>query len=161
MIRRRSYFLLLFLFLLLGSVPQTDAGDPSSYRPAYADSLIHQAQALQLSQDPYWRILLHYRGRWFGKIRSEIQAHDFFSAPDGRTQPEAELEATLLRFFEPAPRDPNLQHPQCLYIDRYRWLKSKLRFDPAELPEQKCANYEEWRKALDPGSATLVFLLIT
>jgi hypothetical protein len=149
MLPRRFSFLGLALALL---VPTYSA---HASPPDYSNELVSKADSLKLDEDPYWRILLHYRPRWFGGYKSEIDAKDFFNAPDGRTQPRAELEATIRRFFEPVPTSS--QPAQCLFIDRYQWLKSKLGFDPKRLPEQPCTEFNDWKNALSPESVSLIF----
>jgi hypothetical protein len=149
--RRLIHFLALTVLAAL-SLPSA-AAEPASY----PDSLVQHALELGLDQDPYWRILVQYRPRWLGGWKSEIDARAFFNSPQGRKDPRAELEATIRAFFEPALSEAGGQHPQCRFIDRYQWLKSRLGFDPQKLPAQPCKDYDEWRKALDPESVTVVF----
>lgn len=49
------------------------------------------------------------------------------------------------------------QHPQCAYVARYNWLKSRLNFDTERLPEQDCAAFESWAATIDASAATLIF----
>ncbi|MBK8017037.1 MAG: DUF4105 domain-containing protein [Betaproteobacteria bacterium] len=93
----------------------------------------------------------------FGGLRSEADDPEFFNAPTGKTDPRAELEATLRAFFSDRPETDKQQNPQCQFVARYRWLKARLQFDPSRLPEQPCPRFERWRNELDPQSVTLVF----
>ena len=149
----RRFFILFFLGLIFVA----NSGEASAADAPYLDSLIQKAHQVHLSEDPYWRVLLHYRHRWYANSKSDIKASVFFNAKDGQSNPQAELDETLKSFFETGAREKNLQHAQCLFIDRYRWLKDQLHFDPSHLPEQKCKEFEEWRAALDPTGVTLVF----
>lgn len=88
---------------------------------------------------------------------SEADEPGFFLASDGKWNPQAELEATLAALFAPPSDDPAIQHPQCRFIARYHWLKSRLDFDPARLPELDCPRFREWAQALDPESLTIIF----
>lgn len=147
----------LFLWGLISLLSLHPAEAQAVESQAYLRELQQSAQALKLSESRTWQVLLHYRSRLFGGYKSEIDSPWFFNAKNGRTDPSAELEATLASFFTTTTAAPNEQTPQCRYIDRYRWLKKSLRFDSAKLPELSCPDYLSWRKALDPDSVTLVF----
>ncbi len=124
----------------------------------YLDTLIKKADALGLADDPAWRALGHYRPDWFGSgYHSLIDSPDFFLANDGKTEPQAELEATLQAFFAPMPADETAQHPQCAFVARFHWLKSQLAFDPKRLPEHHCAAFETWAATINADAATLIF----
>ncbi|MFQ5559691.1 MAG: DUF4105 domain-containing protein [Nitrospinota bacterium] len=124
----------------------------------YLPSLIHEAKAKKLNEKRFWHLLLHYKKNIFGAYRSEEDGPDFFAAPDGKTNPSAELSATLESFFkEPQLLAPNEEHPQCIFPARYAWLKSQLSFDNSRLIEQKCDRLEGWLAALDPEKITMVF----
>lgn len=133
--------------------------------PAYLDELIARAESLGLAEEPGWQALGHYRPRWLGLgRRSLIDSEGFFLADDGKHVPESELVATLRAFFAPAvvpdaaARDQAVaQHPQCAFVARYRWLKSRLKFDPERLPERACEAFEVWLATIDASSVTLIF----
>ena len=150
MLRRRFFILLVLCISPCFAESGSATGDP-----AYREELVGRAAAQKLSQNPYWKILVHYRPRWISGVKSEIKAQSFFNSPDGRMNPEAELSATVRAFF--APVSGTGQHPQCRFIDRYRWLRDQLHFDSKRLPEQPCLEYKEWRQALAPESVSLIF----
>ncbi len=105
-----------------------------------------------------WHKLLHYQKTWTGGWESEADAQIFFSAPDGKTNPQGELEAALESFFQdPAQIESGKMHPQCTFPARYTWLKRQLQFDPSKLPEQPCLRLDSWIQKLDPHSITMVF----
>jgi hypothetical protein len=124
----------------------------------YLKELVEQARRENLAQRPEWLNLLHYKPYvyWTG-MRSLADDPAFFNSPDGKTDAEAELEATLAGFFSTAEETDKTQNPQCRFIARYHWLKEQLHFDPAHLPEQPCKRFYQWRAALDPHQITLVF----
>ena len=145
--------LVIALLALLSILPDSRAAAAT-----YADELIIEAKRSGLSEHPAWQALGHYRPNLLSAGRhSLIDSPSFFLAGDGKTNPESELEATLNAFFETPSADPESQHPQCAYIARYRWLKSKLSFDPDRLAEQRCARFEDWSKAINAISTTLIF----
>jgi hypothetical protein len=112
-----------------------------------------------------WLDLGHYRPDLLGSgYTSLIDSPGFFNAERGKTDPQAELEATLAAFFAPPERRRSAedagqqrQHPQCAFVARYRWLKAALDFDPARLPQQPCPQLAAWLAEIAPERVTLVF----
>lgn len=159
----RTFFVLSSL-LLLTSVLQ--AATP------YTDELIAQAKKEQIAANPYWHRLLHFRRNIFGLYRSDVDDPKFFLSPQGRKDPQAELEATIKAFFVPAPvpapgsvddragtnvsTEPE-ESAQCKLPARYAWLKEQLKFDPARLPEDACPRLNRWLGHMNAESVTLVF----
>lgn len=140
-----------FVIALLASTVAQAAGDAT-----YLAELQQAARAADLAAQPYWDKLLHYkRNRLLSGVTSSVDAQHFFLAADGKTDPQAELDATLASFFSDEPRHD--EPPQCRVKGRYEWLKARLRFDPARLPEQRCEYYEKWAAAMNPGRISLVF----
>ena len=130
-----------------------DGGDS-----AYADELIAQADALQLADDAQWRALVHYEPRRLSAgVVSTADTDWFFQAPTGKSDPRAELHATLRGFFDADALMKDGEPPQCALRGRYVWLNRRLRFDPRRLPPQPCAQFEEWRSGLDPWGISLIF----
>jgi len=124
----------------------------------YAEQLIQQALEKQLDQKRRWHLLLHYKGTWLGGYESEADGMDFFNAPEGKTDPQAELTATIKKFFkDPATLKPKEEHPQCNFPARYKWLKRELSMDADQLPKADCSRMEGWLTELDPESVTLIF----
>jgi len=143
--------LLAFLLLLLLPCIQAHAND-------YLDELIHQARQLRLADSGEWHKLLHYKQRSDGLgVVSQADSDNFFNAIDGKYNAEDELEATLAAFFSSLQETDTQQNPQCAFIARYHWLKSKLNFDPRRLPEQSCNRFERWYQAINPAQITLIF----
>lgn len=135
-----------------------DAFGAGEAQKTYLSSLIEQAIQKNLAQERYWHILLYYKKTFFGKIESEQDSPAFFNAPTGKTDPQAELIATLEGFFKsPEELGPQQEHPQCDFPARYHWLKSQLDFDPARLPERRCERLEKWLQDLNPERITLIF----
>ncbi|MGH8865074.1 MAG: DUF4105 domain-containing protein [Burkholderiales bacterium] len=101
---------------------------------------------------------MHYRGNLVSPgVHSLADAPRFFLAPDGKTNPQNELEATLASFFSDVQETPEVQNPQCAFIARYTWLDRQLDFDSRRMPRQLCKRFNEWREALNPQGITLVF----
>lgn len=125
--------------------------------PGYVDDLVRRAEKLKLAERVAWLRLGHYRRTLFGGWKSEADGKPFFLAAEGKTDPRAELEATLRGFFGPAPRDPRLEHPFCRFPARFAWLDRELGIDGKRLPVRRCPRYEDFAARLRASSVTLVF----
>jgi hypothetical protein len=142
------------IFFLLCFVPTLHANTADF---AYLPILLKKAQHLQLAEQREWHILLHYQPSGDGYV-SEVDDPNFFNAYNGKTEPQAELEATLKAFFAPNfQQNEQRQHPQCAFIARYHWLKAQLNFDPMRLPPQPCSRFQEWFAQLKPAGLSLIF----
>lgn len=136
------------LFVLL--VPaRADAGDDP-----YAAALRAEASRLRLSDDRYWDILLHYEKGLLGRT-SLVDDRRFFLSPRGKSDPAAELAATIDGFFQDGP-DEN-DSPRCRFPARFDWLSGRLGIDPARLPAPSCPTLDSNLKRIDPRSAALIF----
>jgi len=140
-------FILLLLFLLPGFSLQADES-------SYLFSLLVTAQQMELSKDPYWHTLLHYK-KTFSGFHSLVDDPRFFLAPSGKYDPQAELEATLQSLF--SQEEDDKQHPVCRFIARYHWLADRLKIDPSRLPVPDCRRFSETMDQIKPASVTLIF----
>ena len=70
----------------------------SSLNP-YLLELINKGLQAGLAGEREWHLLLHYRENLFGGHTSEQDDPGFFMSPYGKTDPQAELDATLKQFF--------------------------------------------------------------
>lgn len=101
---------------------------------------------------------MHYRPGLFGRgLKSQIDAPSFFLSQSGKFDPRAELEATLASFFAPPAKKEGIEHPQCQFVARYRWLKQELGFDSGRLPEYACPRFDDWLAEMNPDTVTMVF----
>lgn len=126
--------------------------------PAYLEELAARSRQLRLAERPEWRKLLHYVPNLASPgVHSLVDSPQFFNAPGGKTDPQAELEATLASFYSDIEETVERQNPQCAFIARRAWLDAELGFDPRRLPKRECRRYEEWHAALNPQGLTLVF----
>lgn len=122
-------------------------------------SFLHAAplDTQKLSEDPSWQRLLHYRRSVLGFYRSEVDDPRFFLASKGRSDPHAELEATLKAFQQPLSLDPETQSPQCRFPARYQWLKERVDFESLNIKPYPCPRFEEWRMQMNPKSVSIIF----
>lgn len=131
---------------------------PARADPAYAAELIAEAARRGLADTLTWRALVHHvPNPVTGALTGLVDSDAFYNATPGKTDPAAELDATLEAFFAPLPAEGADAHAQCRQPARFRWLKAELQFDPARLAEHACPALAEWLADVDPGSMTLVF----
>jgi hypothetical protein len=123
----------------------------------YLEELREQARSLRLADEREWHLLLHYRPGLFGGYESEQDDPGFFMSPNGKTDPQAELDATLAQFFSKDLVGRSRQPAQCALIARYHWLKERLAFDDARLPPIACERFDRWYADFEVQSITLIF----
>jgi hypothetical protein len=149
------YIVLLLFILLLAPASPVDAGAPPEN--AYLVELIDKGLQAQLASEREWQLLLHYRKSLFGGYTSEQDDPGFFMSPDGKTDPQAELDATLKQFFSDELIGRSKQPAQCAFIARYTWLKQRLAFDETRLPPMACERFDRWYADFEAQSITLIF----
>jgi hypothetical protein len=132
--------------------PATSPGDPS-----YAEELVVRARALRLDADVQWLRLGHYYKGSSGDWRSEPDGPLFWLAPDGPTNPSAELEATIRAIWSPEPADMRDQHPFCRFPARMMWLDEHLGLDTSRMPVRDCPRWREFHDRLRAESIALIF----
>ncbi len=125
---------------------------------AYLQALQAQAAQRRLAERPEWHDLLHYRRQPLTRqLRSLADDADFFNAALGKTDPAAELAATLAAMFDPAPNRSGQQAARCRFPARWLWLREQLAIDGARLPTVDCTAWRSWRESLHTRSVSLVF----
>jgi hypothetical protein len=140
----------LCLVTSLSSTSMADA-DP------YVEGLVAEAHAKKLAETLAWHRLGHWRKGVFGGYESEADGKKLFLDKEGRTDPDAELTATLRGFFSTdTPADPN-DHAICRFPARFLYLDGALSFDHARLPARACPRFAEFWKQLAPRGVTIVF----
>jgi len=110
---RCLHILLLLCTLLLAPVLPVDAGEPPDN--AYLAELINKSLQTDLAREREWHLLLHYRENLLGGYTSEQDDPGFFMSPRGKTDPQAELDATLEQFFSDALVGRSKQSAQCAF----------------------------------------------
>jgi len=121
----------------------------------YTDLLIDRAEKRELADSRGWRALLHYKQGTFGGWESQADDPAFFLADDGKTNPQAELAATITAMDAPVVIAD--EHPQCRFPARYHWLVDELEIDERKLPAVHCPELSKWFDTIKPGSLTLIF----
>lgn len=115
---------------------------------------IHSTQASEFAHSAQWLNLIHYQKTWTG-YKSEADGAGFFLSQDGRTNPPAELAATIKALNDPHKLMGVLKTPAaCVFPARKLILERDLGL---KFPQVKCNAYEEWRKGLPVTELALVF----
>jgi len=126
-------------------------------RELYLKQLIDRAEQAKLAEQREWHLLLHYRKGLFGGYESEQDDPGFFLSPSGKTDPAAELNATLAKFFSDELVGSTRQPAQCAFIARYHWLKEQLNFDSTRLLPRACERFHRWYEDFEVQSISLIF----
>ncbi len=95
-------------------------------------------------------------GGWIAP-KSTADGPAFFLSPQGKTDPLAELEATLLSFRTGESEKIKggiPQSPYCAFPARRQYLERVLQ---EEFPAQSCSDYDAWLAGLAPHKLTFVF----
>ncbi|WP_291516496.1 DUF4105 domain-containing protein [Bdellovibrio sp. ArHS] len=142
------FSVLTFLFLIPGVSLATEA--------SAQDRVLQISRSQKLSEDRQWRKLLHFERDTFFVQESQIDSPGFFFSKGGKKDPAAELEATIVAFFQAPPTDIN-EHAQCKFPARYRWLKEKLKNQNVPWKDLVCDRYLAFAKGLQGESVSLVF----
>ena len=120
-----------------------------------------QARQLRLADSVEWRRLVHYypSSRSKTSIESHVDDERFFLASDGKTNPEAELLASIEQLLSEEPvlsESAKTLSIQCRFVARSLWLREKLDLAATEVPAQ-CTEFHDWMERVNPHTITLVF----
>lgn len=107
------------------------------------------------SDSRQWLLLGHYRKTIWGGYRSELDGEGFFFSPKGKTDPDAELAATIEAMRDPSREVGRLRlNPQCAFPARRDYVSGVLRIS---LPEIECPKLRDFIDSFSAASVTLVF----
>jgi len=121
---RTSYTVSLLGLAMAACLVVTSSSARASLPPL--EEVTEGARRLRLDADPEWLRLIHYKTGFFGTSRSEVTPGEFFLAPTGTMDPEAELVATLAAFLAPVVSGLEDEHALCRFPARRAWLESRL-----------------------------------
>jgi hypothetical protein len=103
------------------------------------------------SELAYWKKLLHYRQGLDGVWKSEIVSDSFFLSPEGRINPNKELES-----FISEVSSNRGEEIACRFPLRYRWVKTTLKLNWSYDLDQ-CRDYLSYISKMDARNISLVF----
>lgn len=119
-----------------------------------AQAAPERAMRQQWADSPVWHAMLYYRDGWMG---SESEADDpaFFLSPEGKTDPLAELDASLAAFAQAGPQGD--AHPQCRFPARYHWLKQVAGPQLQGVADQPCPAFAAFEARMAARGVTMVY----
>ena len=144
------FFALLIAVAGLVTTPAATADEIGSL-----EELVARARAAQLHRERPWQVLLHYTPTDSDSPHSLVDDPKFFLAADGKTNPAAELEATLRGFFQETSAGDDAV--RCRFPARFSWLSERLGIAAERLPPVTCRQLEQAMAATDPQRTVLVF----
>lgn len=103
-----------------------------------------------------WLRLMHYQTDLWGGFKSEVDGDSFFMSPVGKTDPRAELVASIKAFQENSSKVGKFQQlPRCAFPERFRFLNERLGLG---LSSSSCSLFEAFMERFhDPQGISLVF----
>lgn len=154
--KRTVFLITLFLSPALAwsaRTPEQDGAANSAGTPdvAAVNRAIALASKKKLADRPEWLTLLHMTHDILFRWRSSIDDDDFFLHPRGRSNPNAELSATITAFVTQEIIDG--EPAACRYPARYEFLSSEIDLPPAPV----CERFENWKEKLAPNAVSMVF----
>ena len=148
----------LLLALALAAEPALAATAAPLHGPLDLAALLARAGELKLAEEAGWLRLGHWRPRWLPGVKGDPDGPAFYLAPGGKTDPAAELAATLAGLLAPSPGgDDELKDPACRFPARLYYLSGRLGFDPAALPPRSCPKQAAFFERVQARSVTVVF----
>lgn len=115
-------------------------------------SLLFAQNLQEIAYSKEWLRLLHMEETLTG-FKSRADGLGFFLSPSGKTDPHAELLATITEFENPTRKIGDVQLiPRCAFPARAHFLS---KFIP--LKKTACEEFETWFEALDVGRVHLIF----
>jgi hypothetical protein len=107
----------------------------------------------EYSKSKQWLRLGHYMKGFFG-YESRPDRPEFFLSPEGKTNPLAELKATIAAFNSDEIPKHLEWHPQCAYPSRRMILERDLGL---KFPKKNCKDFLWWKNRINAKSLSLVF----
>lgn len=120
-------------------------------------AFVNIASHHKLHQEKVWQQLMHYlpSDRSPTGIESQIDDGRYFLATEGKTDPQAELIASIKVLLSPET-NPSNESPHCRFVSRTDWLREQFKLTPTPVP-QSCTSYHDWRKIVGSHQMSLVF----
>ncbi len=158
--KAKSAFCLFVAILFFSTLPIFSENYDFDFYSKKAEVLIKKAEEQKLYKDSYWKTLLHYKPALFHLNKSLVDDPKFFLSKNGKTNPKAELSATIKAFFEPAPElsvNSQSKHAIERFPGRYKWICEKLELSEDDFPYNGDIKYQKNLEKLNPGNVYLVF----
>ncbi|RNC72709.1 MAG: DUF4105 domain-containing protein [Desulfuromonadales bacterium] len=145
----------LFFALLTAMIVAVGAPCALAEESMPVEAILARATAEAIHRERPWQILLHYKPSGSESPRSLVDDPKFFLAPDGKTNPAAELDATLRGLFQAGATEDDTV--RCRFPARAAWLQERLGIPTERLPPVACDTLAREMAAVDPQRTVLVF----
>ena len=150
-----SYCLKILLFSVL-LLPPSASYAAFTEKNTYIDQFAAKAREQKIWLSREWQALMHYSPELIGNgVVSLVDDADFFLSDQGKTSPQAELEATLEQLFVTSPDDDKAS--ACRFPARRAWLTRALDIKKGVLPAYQCPHLHNWLNNMGADGLTLVF----
>ncbi|VAW54009.1 hypothetical protein MNBD_GAMMA05-1637 [hydrothermal vent metagenome] len=147
-----KYLFVLITVLFYFSSSASSSASAANGDDDIVDSLLQQAEQLQLAEHEIWYALLHYkRESFFRGFISQADDDDFFLAAEGKVDSKAELIANIKAFF----RGQESRHAQCLFPARWWWVKQQLNISDEK--DVSCPQLDAFMRKISQDKLFLVF----
>ncbi len=149
----RIFFLSSWWFLIAFSA---HAEVPSPQHAAEIAKMLVLANQAQLSQRPEWRKINLYHPT-IGGITSRVDDPTYFLAPNGKQDPQAELEATIRGAFDDTMAKNSRQPNVCRWIARYQFLSRSMQELGLEYSPVPCEVFTKWKSGIATHRISVIF----
>ncbi|MEI7842571.1 MAG: DUF4105 domain-containing protein [Gallionellaceae bacterium] len=148
---------LVFFTLLFGAlIVCAEAEEYSAQQNANVEKMLALAKQAQLAQQSEWRKINLYQPTFSG-LTSRVDDPTYFLAPNGKHDPQAELEATIRGAFDYSMAKTTRQPNVCRWIARYQYLSRSMKALGFDYEPQACEGFERWKSGIATHRATLIF----
>lgn len=106
----------------------------------------------KLAQHPTWLKMLYFSEK---TQKSDIKQTHYFLAKNGKTDPHAEMLATVTGLLH--PKNEKNKSATCQFPARRYWLEQQLNLTDDFFPNADCPQFKEWFSAINPHKITLIF----
>ncbi len=149
---RYRYFI---VYMLMLAIPARADELDIAHAADIARMLALAGQA-QLARQAEWRKLNLYHSV-LGGLTSRVDDPGYFLSPDGKHDPQAELEATIRGAFDESMAKNSRQPNVCRWIARYQFLSRSMKVLGFDYAPPRCEGFERWRSGIATHRATLIF----
>lgn len=155
----KNLLLNLLVLFLLSAAANARAEALTGKQAADVEAMLALSKQSELWRSVEWRRINMYHAT-LGGVVSRVDDESYFLSPQGKRDPQAELEATIRGAFDYSIPEKRRQPNVCRWIARYQFLSRSMKvqgFDYAPLP---CSGFEAWKADIAAKHVTLVFAAV-
>lgn len=124
-----------------------------------ATDWMQQATNLRAADTVRWQRILFMAPNWVYAHKSLVDDNRFFFSPQGKTDPQSELNATIVALLNPESHVELAggTHPLCIFPARQLFLQEVVGIPTEEFPKVACDSLREWLTGRQFPSVSMVF----